>query len=268
LERNLPVESLTLLAPAIRVDEFESGLLRSLAPRSIRQLTIFGLGPERELNDTCGVAGNPFYQKSLLYLISRGLEAPTPAPGRQLGAGAYSGEIPLLGMAKHFEARRLQSRIQQKFPSAAFITAPSEAPQDERTDAIRHGDLEDDSFTMTSVAMRLLGSSQVDPYRTHMPLLGLDHVPGQKLAGMTPAKTADTQPPQAPPVVATAEAGSFVPRVPRCRGGGDPPEIGEAPPGGDRTSATLRMEGYKSSPESRIERLTRATSRTRRRTDA
>jgi hypothetical protein len=254
LERRIPVASLILLAPAIRVDDFERRLLLPLAAGSIKQLAVFGLSPDRELNDTCAAGRNPFYQKSLLYLISRGLEA--PARGR-----AYSGEIPLVGMAKDFQARHLLAKMKRKVPNAAFVTAPTETPEDERTDAIRHGELQDDSFTMTSVAMRFLNSSEVDPFRGHSQLRGLDHVPGKDTKTGAAGGIADTQPPDQPPVATTAGARSSIPRVPACRNGEPPPEIGEAPPDGDSTSAALIMEGFRSL-EKRITRPERATPRT------
>jgi len=237
LQRKLPLESLTLLAPAIRLDDFSKRLLPALQERPIQRFTVFGLSPERELDDTCAAGGTRFYQKSLLYLISRGLEA-HPKDGDD------SGEVPLLGMAKDFGDLQLQKRIGRIVPGAAFIPSPAAAPQDGRTDAIRHADFEDDGFTMTSVVMRILDSTNVDPYQSHTALLGLDHVPGQEVAVVPAARIADTQPPGAPPVVTTAAARDFVPRVPPCRDGGDPPEIGVAPPDGDHTAAMLRLAGY------------------------
>jgi hypothetical protein len=250
LRLKLPVASLVLLAPAIRVDDFETQLLKPLPAGSIRQFTVFGLSAQRELDDTCIGGGAAFYQKSLLYLISRGLEA------RVTGTAAAA-EVPLLGMAKYFERRDLQARIRRKFPGATFIAAPTSAQPDARTDAARHGDFEDDAFTMTSVAMRLLQTSEVDPFRARTPLLGFDHVPGQHTSTSASVNIADTQPPDAPPVVTTAEGQLFVPQVPSQPGRGDPPELGEAPPDGDRTAMTLRLAGWKPVPAARPTRPTR-----------
>ncbi len=256
LRRHLPLESVNLLAPAIPLDDFQKRLLPSLPERSNPRLTVFGLSPERELNDSCAAGGTRFYQKSLLYLISRGLE---PHPER----GDDSGEMPLLGMAKDFNDPKLQNRIGRKFPGGAkFITSPATAdPQDERTDAARHGDFEDDGFTMTSVVTRVLKSSKVDPFRSNMPLFGLDHVPGQAARVVAAAGIGDTEPPgKKTPLLTTAEAGEFVPRLPPCRDSEYPPEIGEAPPEGDRTAATLRLAGYPSIPNGRQRQLARLPS--------
>ena len=239
------MDSLTLLAPAIRMDDFVKRLLPSAA--SIKQLTVFGLSQERELNDTCAAGGTRFYQKSLLYLISRGLE---PHPD----VGDDSGETPLLGMAKYFEDSKLRKRIRKVLSGAAFVSSPAVSPEDGRTDAIRHDDFEDDGFTMTSVVMRLLGSSKVDAFRSSAPLLGLDHAPGEATPVVSAARIVDTQPPDKPPVVTTAEARGSVPRVPPCRDGGDPPEIGDAPPGGDHTATMLRLAGYPVLPKGRKRR--------------
>ena len=245
LQRKLPVDSLTLLAPAIPMDDFVKRLLPSAA--SIKQLTVFGLSQERELNDTCAAGGTRFYQKSLLYLISRGLEL-------HPDVGDDSGEVPLLGMAKYFEDSKLRKRIRQVLPGAAFISSPAVSPEDGRTDAIRHDDFEDDGFTMTSVVMRLLGSSKVDAFRSSAPLFGLDHAPGEATPLVSAERIVDTQPPDRPPVVTTAEARGSVPRVPPCRDGGDPPEIGDAPPGGDHTATMLRLAGYPVLPKGRKRR--------------
>ena len=240
LQRELPVESLTLLAPAIRMDDFTKRLLPSV--QSINQLAVFGLSQKRELDDTCAAGGKRFYQKSLLYLVSRGLE---PHPE----AGDDSGEVPLLGMAKYFEDSNLQKRVRKVRPGAAFISSPSSAPQDARTDAARHADFQDDGFTMTSIVMRMLGSSKVDAFRSSMPLAGLDHLPGMEIRLGPPSRIVDTEPPDKAPVVTSGEAGTVAPRVPPCADGDDPPEIGEAPPGGDRTATMLRWAGYPELPD-------------------
>lgn len=146
-------------------------------------------------------------------------------------------------MAKYFEDPKLQKRVRKVLP-AVFVSSPRAAPEDERTDATRHADFEDDGFTMTSVVMRLLGSSKVDAFRSSMHLAGLDHIPGEETPLGPPARIVDTQPPDKPPVATTGETGTLAPRVPPCEDGDDPPEIGEAPPGGDHTATMLRWAGY------------------------
>lgn len=237
--RGVRVGSIVLLAPAIRVDEFDRALA-GLPDGSLERLVLFGLSRKRELDDTCAAGDTHFYQKSLLYLIARGLES-------HHADEAKTGEVPLLGMAKYFEDPALQARLRRKCveaEKAEFITAPSAAPKNSRTDAVGHGDLENDGFTLTSVAMRLLESPEVEPFRANTPLLGLTHVPGQKSPEAKPAGVADTQPPASPPVSTTAEASPVLPRVPRCRNGETPPEIGEASEDGLRTTPTRKMAGY------------------------
>src|SRR5207247_10406464 len=124
---------------------------------------------------------------------SRGLEA------RMTGT-AEAAEIPLLGMAKYFERPELQARIRRKFADTAFITAPATTDPTASTDAVHHGDFEDDAFTMTSVVMRLLHTAAVDPFRARTALLGLDHIPGQPTSHPASMSSADTQPPRSPPV--------------------------------------------------------------------
>jgi pimeloyl-ACP methyl ester carboxylesterase len=235
--RGIPVASLVLLAPAIRVDEFER-LLAPLGRRSIEQFALFSLSEERELNDTCRGMDVDFYQKSLLYLVSRGLEdRRTGTPG--------AAEIPLLGMAKYFKKRDLQNRIEEKFRAAVFATAPTTEVPGASTEAEHHCDFEDDAATMTSVVTRLLQGAPVDPFRANAPLHGFDHVPGQQPTSTTTSMdVADTQPPGEPPVHTVKEGQPRSPRVPGCAGGGDPPAAGAAAPSGDRTTIGLAMAGW------------------------
>ena len=135
-------------------------------------------------------------------------------------------------MAKYFEDPGLQARIGRKCREARFITAPSAAPKRSRSDATRHGDLENDGFTLTSVAMRLL-----------------DTVPGKKPPEAETVVTADHQPPGSGPVMITAELRPIVPEVPVCGDGRTPPEIGEASK--SRTTATLEMAEYEPLPAGR-----------------
>ena len=239
LRLRLPVTSLTLLAPAITTADFQR-LLRRLPARPIPRFTLFGLSDERELNDTCASEGEVFYQKSLLYLIARGLEARDPG-------SAAAAEIPLLGMARYFMAPDLQGRIRDRFEDSTFITAPATANPKESTDAVHHGDFEDDAFTMTSIVARMLEPAAVDPFRAHAPLLGIKHVPGRRPRAAPAGRTADTQSPDNPPVSETAPASRGNPEVPACSGakGTIPPELAEAPTDGDRTLASIELVGWK-----------------------
>jgi len=147
---SLPVASLTLLAPALRVDDFLDRVVPHLHGH-VGAFATFGLDEQRELDDVCGVGGRTFYQKSLLYLVSRALE--TPAAG--------SAEVPLLGLAR-FARTEVGGRTVADEVAAVggdLVWAPSEKPADSRTDCTHHDAFDADSPTMTSVLLRVLGAT-------------------------------------------------------------------------------------------------------------
>ncbi|BDP41522.1 hypothetical protein DAETH_14910 [Deinococcus aetherius] len=152
LGAGIPVESLTFLAPALRVDEFRRRVLPHLGePSEVRRFATFAMSDERELDDTCSYGGLTGYHKSLLYLVSRALER----PGR-----GDRGEVPLLGMQRFAEMEpsgggpTLLEEIESR--GGAYVASPSSEPDDARSDATAHGCFDDDAPTMTSVLMRVL----------------------------------------------------------------------------------------------------------------
>jgi len=74
-ELDLPVKSLTLLAPACSLDLFESGIAPHIG-RRIERYVQFNLNDEVERDDRVG----PVYHKSLLYLVSESFEPRHRAP--------------------------------------------------------------------------------------------------------------------------------------------------------------------------------------------
>ncbi len=174
-EAEIPVASLALLAPAIRVDEFARDVLPHLGPGGlVRSSAIFDLSDKRERDDVCGAGGIDVYHKSLLYLVSRALEG--AAPG---------GEVPLLGMQKSLErpiggggGRTLLQAIGER--GGASIISRAITPDDSRSDATSHGGFAGDRMTMTSVAMRALGLATPRPendYRPNAVLSDADRAP-------------------------------------------------------------------------------------------
>jgi len=73
--RNVGVASLSLLAPAVRVDRFAQSLQPLCAGGQIGALHLYTMSEEAELADTVGP-----YLKSLLYLVSRACEPRQPTP--------------------------------------------------------------------------------------------------------------------------------------------------------------------------------------------
>ena len=118
-------ESVSFMAPALRVDTFDERVRPWIESRRVKRLREFHLADSAEKQDpTCRpILG---YGRSLLYLVSRSFE------GGQ--------EVPILGMEKHFPADLARLR------SVKVFTAP-----DERTASTTHGGFDDDGATMANV---------------------------------------------------------------------------------------------------------------------
>jgi len=236
VDAGIQVETLTFLAPGLRVDEFRRDVYPLLGSgKTVARFATFNLGEGRELSDGCGANGVNIYHKSLLYLVSRALERPS-TNGQ---AGAF--EVPLLGMTKYFSqpfapgsAQTLQQAIQAA--GGALITSPSTTPADSRTDALGHGNFNSDSPTLTSVVMRVLGLSQPLPENnyqanaalreseaaTAMPLPGAIRDPGRPEGGVGRLSMASgalgkaaVLPPKAPQPAQALGASSEVAVAPR-----------------------------------------------------
>jgi len=239
-ESEIPVASLALLAPAIRVDDFVRDVLPHLGPGGIvRSFATFGLSNQRELDDTCGAGGLDVYHKSLLYLVSRALEGP-----------ASSGEVPLLGMSKFFDRPfevdsgvTLKQAILDRGGEGVF--SRSVAPDNSRSDAMSHGGFAGDRLTMTSVAMRILGLSTPRPqndYRPNAALADEDHAP--PIRRQRPAAVmAEVHAPGERPLVETAEPQPGRPAAPDQPG--IPIEVAVAPQSGDPILDMLLADGWR-----------------------
>ena len=118
-------ESVSLLAPAIRVDLFRERVAPWLANGRVKRLREYHLSDVAELKDpSCRpILG---YGRSLLYLVSRSFEG--------------NADVPILGMERHFP-RALAKRANVK-----VFVAPSAD-----TASTTHGGFDDDSATMASV---------------------------------------------------------------------------------------------------------------------
>ena len=138
-----PFESLQLLAPAVRVDEFVQRMLRDGLPggqvvAGAESLALYTMRKDLERRDSCGGV----YRKSLLYLIHHALER--------------EGETPILGLEQSIYADRalrelfgLDGRSRAR---GRIVWSESEGSRS-RT----HGGFDDDATTMTSVATVVLG---------------------------------------------------------------------------------------------------------------
>lgn len=142
------VRTLSLLAPAVRVDTFH----RLVAPRlgkGIRDLAVFTMDDATEQDDDCFKA----YQKSLLYLV-RGAFEPE-----------YDARILGLQIAIDADAKLRSLFGRDGSPARAdLVFSPGTAGPRSESGSRRHGDFDNDPATMQSVARRILGRNAVDDF--------------------------------------------------------------------------------------------------------
>ena len=152
-ERGVPVESLSLLAPACTVDLFNANIVPLVRSEAIRRFRMFALDRGHELADPTV----PVYDKSLLYLVSRGFERArnesilgleeSVRRDRDLlaffgiGGGKASGEV-------------------------VWCPTPQGTPDGARSTATVHGAFDDDRETLLSLRASILGDAdpgEADP---------------------------------------------------------------------------------------------------------
>ncbi|HSC29264.1 MAG TPA: caspase family protein [Vicinamibacterales bacterium] len=146
--QGVPIATASVLAPAVRTDLFKDTLLPEVRSGLIRRLTMFTMEEDAERQDDCWT----IYRKSLLYLVSRSFEG---LPRR-----------PILGL---HESVRKDAVLRELFgvdesgrrtgrPSAAELQlsyAPGSDPNP-LTRALRHGDFDNDPYTMSAALRRIL----------------------------------------------------------------------------------------------------------------
>jgi hypothetical protein len=136
--------TLQLLAPALRVDDFEATLL-PMVGSGIDRFVLYTMNAAAELADSCF----RIYRRSLLYLVSELFEDPADSP--------------LLGMERSIRAsRRLLAAFgldPVQHCAAEVIWSPTgpDAAAGYRSAALNHGAFDNDVDTMNSVAGRVLG---------------------------------------------------------------------------------------------------------------
>ena len=148
LEEDVPViESLNLLAPAVRIDTFSKLLLPHAKSRKIRRVAIFTMNDKAERDDTC----LRIYNKSLLYLVSASFE-PQKA-------------TPILGMEKYLTRdAELAPFFTGDSADGDLVLAPSAVGVRAGSAATTHGEFDNDPATMESVARRIAGIVEVTPF--------------------------------------------------------------------------------------------------------
>jgi hypothetical protein len=161
------VDSISYLAPGIRVDDFVQQVLPLIGKSNCR-FSLFNLSDELELDDCLQTEvlqrlNIAVYQKSLLYLVSRALERPNQ------GEDGY--EVPLLGMQRFCTKdlldgsdKTLENAIKNR--GGKVIYAMREAVAISKStfgsQALRHGEFNNDPLTMTSVLLHILRQSLSD----------------------------------------------------------------------------------------------------------
>ena len=134
------IESLSLLVPACRTDAFNQFLLPHLESGKIARMAQFHLSDPVEDNEG-GMRVALGYKRSLLYMISNGLEE--------------ARNISILGMQKYFDRdvatlnlANVQARV---------------APSSLATHAAKHGAFDDDSVTQASVIANIENGAILSP---------------------------------------------------------------------------------------------------------
>ena len=162
-------EGLYLLAPALRVDQFNARLAPRLGPsQGISGAVLFAMSDAFEHADFCSVGpGLTPYHKSLPYLIYKALER----------YGPYD----LLGLDICFlqypDLRKLFGDLSSgSIPACGeVIWTPTDVATGRSASAAQHhGDFDDDKATMESIALRVLGlpdGANICPYPSLPPVL-------------------------------------------------------------------------------------------------
>lgn len=142
LERDLPLKSVQLLAPAATTELFKQEVLPGITSGNCPLPVMYQLNPDDELNDHVG--SSLVYGKSLLYLVSRACE-----PRRK---------TPILGMDDFVKADAALKALWAKRRTHYILSG---SPQcDSRT----HGGFDNDPATMNQVLTHILGGKPAHPF--------------------------------------------------------------------------------------------------------
>lgn len=138
-------DTVSLLAPAVRVDTFEQTLLQAAEDDRIGELSVFTMTDAKERDDNCF----SLYRKSLLYLVSRAFE-----PER---------DAAILGMEKYLRGSR-RSVEYLTAHADRLVLSPVTGNARRSSTATTHGGFDNDPATMAAVAMRVTGGDTVTPF--------------------------------------------------------------------------------------------------------
>jgi hypothetical protein len=161
--RKVPVASLSLLAPAIRVDEFRRLLLPRIGD-GIDAFAMFTMHRELEEDDTCTLGSLTFYHRSLLYLIRAALEDAV--------------DTPILGLAQCVAEDAVLRELFAGRAEAIWSRTDAGAAPDRRSRSTTHGGFDGDAATMDSLARRITGNAAVRGYPADAVHRGPDRLAG------------------------------------------------------------------------------------------
>lgn len=144
----LPIESLSLWAPACNMKLYDSAYRPLLEAGRIERFGLYTLSKQMEEDDDC----RGIYHKSLLFLVSGAFEARTHLPMFRQGE-------PLLGMTRDVEQRADMIKLFTEAPGRhVWVTAPD----DVQSNARHHGDFDNDALTLQSSLSRILGGGAAE----------------------------------------------------------------------------------------------------------
>jgi hypothetical protein len=146
---NVRMTTTAFLAPAVRTDLFKDKLLQLALTGKLGDLSMFTMQEEAERQDDCFKV----YRKSLLYLVSRSFEGVLGKPilGLQQSVRRDAELAALFGVKPDGTvdpALNPLGELQLSFPLGH--------QPNPLTRALRHGDFDNDKFTMSSVLRRIL----------------------------------------------------------------------------------------------------------------
>ena len=151
-DRGLTIETLALLAPAVRIDLFKSHLLPKINAGGIKRFEMYTMDEEAEKDDdliqTLGVT---VYGKSLLYLVSGGFE-----PEENTG---------ILGLDERFRNdAAIVNLFAPKGPHRLEFSHARGKPHNPATKARMHGCFDNDDATLQSIFTTITGAAAATPF--------------------------------------------------------------------------------------------------------
>jgi hypothetical protein len=144
VRQDIPIKSLTYVAPANRVDEFVNSVYPLIRTKQIESFSMYYMGKQLERDDRCKQGPVTAYYGSLLWLVSKGFE--------------YSGGAeltPILGM-QYFLERQLSGIPGPSLELALSQVSNLYFSKSADTVADSHGGFASERITMDSIAMSIV----------------------------------------------------------------------------------------------------------------